>query len=146
MPAPLPPNPIESLYTKPALELVLDSFDSVPVKGIDQVVAWINKAAEGVTDLREPTISVPLFETYVLSLLMLAKAVDDPAYYAPDFQANELDDIAALLLAAALVRRARAGSATAVAATEEGDGRWSRTPSPSSRSARRSSSSSGKRS
>ena len=121
MPSSLPPNPFQSLYNKTALDLASESFDSVPVKDTDRIIEWIGKAAEGKDDVREPTVSVPLFETYTLSLLSLAKGIDKPKFYAPDWKDSELEDIAALLVGAALVRRARAGTAAAVAATEEGE-------------------------
>ncbi|MBI5480697.1 MAG: hypothetical protein HY906_17700 [Deltaproteobacteria bacterium] len=123
MPQRLVPHPFEELFGQPALELALHRLDSLPVQATNRIVLWLRRSAEGLTEgeLREPTIRVGLFESYVVSLLNLAGEVTDMRRYAPDWNAVELEESAGLLLAAALVRRASAQTAAPVASTDAGE-------------------------
>jgi hypothetical protein len=91
------------------------------VNGTEDIVTWIKTASASVAQTREPTISVPLFDNYVLSLLRLGHGLKEPKRFAPDWNPQELEDIAALLLATVLFRRARAGTTVPAASSEEGE-------------------------
>ncbi|MBI5480325.1 MAG: hypothetical protein HY906_15790 [Deltaproteobacteria bacterium] len=119
----LPPHPLSQIYGKPALELALHLLDSVPVEQRQLLLAWIRSAAENLSasELREPTIRVPLFESHVVSLLNLAVAAGDLRRYANDWTPPELEEVAALLVSASLIRRASAQTGTPAATTEAGE-------------------------
>jgi hypothetical protein len=121
---PIPKHPFATLYGKPAIELVLTELDTIKPKEIDTVISWVKATTEElqVQDLREPTVSMPLFEESTLSLLRLAqKAAPELPSYQPDFEDSEIEDTAALLLAATLIRRESANTTTSVSSTPEGD-------------------------
>jgi hypothetical protein len=104
---PLSLSPFPTLYGSSALDLVIQHFVTMAVREVDQVLAWLLQVSNGLKegDLREPTIRFTFFENHIRTLLEVATGTPNLSAYAPDFDSVELEDIAALLAAATLMRR-----------------------------------------
>jgi hypothetical protein len=120
---PLTPSPVPSIFSQPALDLTLKGFHSLEVKGVSVLVDWVAENAAHLTPetLKEPTIKVPLFESYVISTLGLAAAAKDIKLFAPDWDSNELEESASLLVAAFLIRRESSQKAAQTSSSPEGE-------------------------
>lgn len=120
----LSPHPLAAIYNNTtALVLATERLSTLPVAGVDKVIAWLDEAARAYkeNELREPKIRYLSFEAYVVGLLGIARQTEELTRYAPDFDPLELEEAAALLVSAAIVRRDAAQLPIPLSSSPEGE-------------------------
>lgn len=119
----LPESPFQNIYQKSLHELIA-GIDSLELREIDTVSLWVKTSyeASGAPPEKEAATKLEYFEPGAVSVASLAlskrgelKALD------PNFEPSEVDELAALLLALSLLRRAASGTVAPVSSNPEGE-------------------------
>jgi hypothetical protein len=119
----LPESPFQSIYQRPLNELIA-GIDSLELLNIDTISHWVKSAYEASKppEEKEATVKLDYFEPHVLSVVSLAlSAKDGLKQIDPNFEPSEVDDLASLLLALSLLRRAAKKSVVPVSSDPEGE-------------------------